>query len=639
MSNKKSLGLAIGAILAASMLQATAANRATELKIVPMAAGDAAASPAGASRLIVKYRAGNAGNARTTMASAVARVGLVQSGKAGTSSAKALEAKVLRKQASGAQVLRVSRRLSSVELDNLLTELRADPAVEYAEVDTMMQPVKDLSVGVVSPLRETAASLPAASVQSRPDDPYFAGYQWHLLEGPGGIHAPAAWDISTGAGVVVAVLDTGILPEHPDLKSGQHILEGYDFISDAATSRRSSDARVAGALDYGDWTESGNECGRPVEDSSWHGTHTAGTVAELTNNGIGGAGVAHDAQVLPIRVLGRCGGYASDIADAIVWASGGQVEGVPDNAHPAEVISLSLGGAGTCSATYQNAIDTAVSNGSVVVVAAGNNAANANNYSPASCNNVITVGATGITGAMAYYSNYGSKVDLSGPGGGGQYDTGNDGWDGYVLQAGYSGATTPSSGEYRYVGMAGTSMAAPHVAATAALVQSALVAAGASVLSAADMESLLKRTVTTFAITPPGATPVGTGILNAKLAVDKALEAACDEATQECPLVALPLANKVASTQLTGVDSSQSLYSFEASAGSALTLMTYSGNGNLKLYVRFGGEPSADDYDAKSERTGVAQTLRIAKPQAGTYYVKVVGGSGGYRGVSLMARQ
>ena len=117
---------------------------------------------------------------------------------------------------------------------------------------------------------------------------------------------------------------------------------------------RDNDAR-----DPGDATTRG-ECGTDAQgnpspssdrDSSWHGTHVAGTVAAVTNNGEGIAGVAYDAQVVPVRVLGKCGGLTSDIADGIIWASGGTVSGVPANANAADVINMSLGGGGACSAT------------------------------------------------------------------------------------------------------------------------------------------------------------------------------------------------------------------------------------------------------------------------------------------------
>ncbi len=304
--------------------------------------------------------------------------------------------------------------------------------------------------------------------------------------------------------MVVAVLDTGILPDHPDFAG--NLLQGYDFITDAEVSRRPTDARVPGALDYGDWEEADNVCyaGSQAQESSWHGTPVSGTVAEATNNGVGMAGVAPKATILPVRVLGRCGGYTSDIADAIVWASGGSVDGVPANTNPAEVINMSLGGGEPCDSATQLAINGAVSRGATVVVAAGNSSEDAANHSPASCNNTITVGATRITGGIAYYSNYGSKVDLSGPGGGGSVD-GNPG--GYVWQAGYTGATTPTSGSYTYMGLGGASMASPHVAGVVALVQSAAIGLGDGPLTPAAVEALLKQTSRPFPVTPPASTP------------------------------------------------------------------------------------------------------------------------------------
>jgi serine protease len=473
-----------------------------------------------------------------------------------------------------------------------------------------------------------------------PNDPRFATHQWHLTNPDGGINAPAAWDISTGQGIVVAVLDTGILAGHPDMGSGTHILEGYDFITDPFVSRRATDERVPGALDQGDWNPVAGECyaGSPVRNSSWHGTHTAGTVAELTNNGLGGAGVAFDAQILPVRVLGRCGGYTSDIADAMVWASGGTIPGVAANTNPAEVISLSLGGSGACEAYEQAAINTAVANGAIVVIAAGNDNGNTADYSPGNCANVVTVGATRITGGRASYSNYGAGIDLSGPGGGGGQDTGNDGWDGYVFQAGYSGTTTPTSGVYQYAGMAGTSMSTPHVAGVAALVQSALVANDKPTLTPAALETLLKETARPFPVAIPASTLMGTGIVDAKAALDKALEEPCDPEVETCGPVAVSLTNKVNVTGLSGAAASEKLYSFEATAGSVLTFMTLGGTGNVSLYVSFDEEPTTTASDFKSTRPGNSETVRITAPQAGTYYIKLVG-AGAYSGVTLVARQ
>jgi len=578
-----------------------------------------AAAQSGAERIIVKYRPGTAAatdrSAKlATVQSALSRASL----GASASRAAAVSPQHVRKLGVGADLIRLQGRLSQAELQKVLAEIKADPAVQYAEADVKLRP--------------TDARRRDATAQLVPNDPYYAQYQWHLSSATGGINAPAAWDVAQGEGVVVAVLDTGILPQHPDFSG--NLLEGYDFISDAETSRRATDDRVPGALDYGDWVENDNECyaGSLAEDSSWHGTHVAGTIAESTNNGVGMAGVAYKSRVLPVRVLGKCGGYLSDIADAITWASGGTVAGVPANPNPAEVINMSLGGGGACDALYQDAINGAVSRGTTVVVAAGNSASNASNFRPASCANVVSVGATRITGGIAYYSNFGTAVDLSGPGGGGSVD-GNPG--GYVWQSGYDGATTPTSGAYSYMGMAGTSMASPHVAAVAALVQGAVTAAGKDPLTPAQLETLLKQTARSFPVTIPTATPIGTGIVDAKAALDKALEEPC---TEDCSPTAIALTNKVAIGGLTGTAGSEALYSFEAQAGKVLSLLTYGGSGNVSVYVSQGEEPTAAAFDAKSTRPGNSETVRFTAPVAGTYYIKVIGESA-FSGVSIIANQ
>nr|WP_272577271.1 S8 family peptidase [Stenotrophomonas maltophilia] len=573
----------------------------------------------GAERIIVKYRAGAAAASDrsaklSTVQSALTRASL----SGGTSRASTLGPQVVRRLATGADLIRVQGRLAPAELQRVLKELQADPSVQYAEADVKLRRT-ELRAGDVQP----------ALV---PNDPFYQQNQWHLHNAVGGINAPAAWDVSQGEGIVVAVIDTGILPQHPDLVG--NLLEGYDFISDAETSRRPTNDRVPGAQDYGDWVENDNECynGSLAEDSSWHGTHVAGTVAEQTNNGVGMAGVAYKAKVLPVRVLGKCGGYLSDIADAVVWASGGTVSGIPANTNPAEIINMSLGGSGACGSTYQDAINGAISRGTTVVVAAGNETDNASKYRPASCEGVVTVGATRITGGITYYSNYGTRVDLSGPGGGGSVD-GNPG--GYIWQTGSNAATTPESGTPGYMGMGGTSMASPHVAAVAALVQSALIAKGKDPLTPAAMRTLLKETARPFPVAIPAATPIGTGILDAKAALAKALEEPC---TENCGPVATPLTNKAAVGGLNGAAASSRLYSFEAVAGKQLSVITYGGTGNVSVYLAQGREPSATDNDARSTRPGTSETVRVTAPAAGTYYIKVVG-EAAYNGVSILATQ
>ncbi|MEP6906639.1 MAG: S8 family serine peptidase [Pseudoxanthomonas sp.] len=644
---KNTLGLAVATAMLLSSAAITPALAAgpAQARIIDKP-GHAQPASVGTNRLIVKYREGSAGARNvagklTTVRQAASRIGLRQSAATGGKIAVPLSVGHVRKLGLGADALQLSRGLNAAETSALLAELRADASVEYVQVDRMMRAVENLSAPASMTAMLAAAGTKTAP-QAVPTDPSYATYQWHFFNPNGGINAPAAWDISTGTGTVVAVLDTGILPNHVDLANGSHLLPGYDFITDAFVSRRPTDDRVPGAQDYGDWNPVAGECGAgsTVQDSSWHGSHTAGTVGELTNNGRGGAGVAYNAQILPVRVLGRCGGYTSDIADAIAWASGAPIAGVPDNANPAEVINLSLGGGGACEAYEQAAINTAVANGSVVVISAGNSNANSSGYSPGNCQNVITVGASRITGGRAWYSNYGANVDIAGPGGGGADDAGNGGWDGYVFSTGWDGTTTPESGAgvYIYAGMAGTSMSAPHVSAVAALVQSALIEDGRDPLTPAAMEALLKQTARPFPVVIPSGTPIGSGIVDARAALEKALEVPCDPATEVCGPVATPLLNKVNVTNLSGSAGSEKLYSFTATAGSVLSIMTLGGSGNVSLYVSFDEEPTATDNDFRSTRPGNSETVRITAPQAGTYYVKLVG-TAAYSGVTLVARQ
>ena len=610
MLNKSKLGLALAGIVMATAAGTPAAHAAPpSLQVVPLRS--VPAQPAEADRIIVKYRAGTTGarslsGKLTTVASAAARASLATA-RAGIGVPASLSASHVRQMAVGADVIRLSRKLARAELDALVRELEADPSVEYAEVDARMYPLHT------------------------PDDPYYADYQWHLKASAGGIDMPAAWDVSAGEGVVVAVLDTGVLPAHPDL--GANLVEGYDFITSPFMSRRETADRVPGGIDLGDWTVEYDEChaGSEPAPSSWHGTHVAGTVAQVTDNAEGVAGVAFDARVLPVRVLGRCGGQLSDIADAIVWASGGTVDGVPANAHPAEVINMSLGGYGSCGATYQDAIDAAVANGSVVVVAAGNSGEDAANFRPASCANVINVGANRFNGGIAFYSNFGASVDISAPGGGAYQDPGNSGWNGYIVQGGSLDPET-DEGNYDYVGMIGTSMAAPHVAGAAALVQAALVGAGRLPLDHASMEALLKQTARVFPESIPGSTPIGVGILSVRAALDKALEEPCEV---DCGPDAIALVNKVEVRNLSNTGN-DGVYSFEAAAGQVLTLLTMGGIGNVSMYASYGGVPDETAFDAKSTRAGNTETIRFTAPQAGTYYVRL---TGVYAGLTLVARQ
>ncbi len=392
-------------------------------------------------------------------------------------SRRGVRLQLLRRAALGAHVLRLERRLPLAEARQLARDIAdGDADVEYAEPDRILQAL------------------------ATPNDTQY-GQQWHYFEARGGINLPPAWDLANGSGVTVAVIDTGYRP-HADLAA--NIVGGYDMIKDT-TGSNDGNARDTDAKDPGDYATYG-QCGSftPSHNSSWHGTHVAGTIAAVTNNGSGVSGIAYGAKVLPVRVLGACGGYTSDIADGIVWASGGSVSGAPANPNPARVINMSLGGSGACDSTSQSAINAARSRGTVVVVAAGNSNANASGFSPASCSGVIAVAATNRNGGRASYSNYGAIVAVAAPGG----DTASGSANG-ILSTLNSGTRGPGSDNYAYY--QGTSMASPHVAGVAALVLSRNPS-----LTPDQVASILKSTARAF---PATCSQCGTGIVDAYAAV------------------------------------------------------------------------------------------------------------------------
>ncbi|WP_051543534.1 S8 family serine peptidase [Thiothrix lacustris] len=381
-------------------------------------------------------------------------------------------------------VFRFGKRKGKAEWDTLSAWLKSQPEVEYVEPDYIL----------------TKMDVP---VPVTPNDAYFS-YQWPLFDAISGIRADQAWGYTTGTGSIVAVVDTGILP-HADL--WPNLLPGYDMISNSTTAN-DGDGRDADATDTGDYVLAG-ECGSTSNlNSSWHGTHVAGTIAAVGHNAEGIAGVAFDAKVMPVRALGKCGGYTSDIADAITWAAGGTVSGIPANPTPARVINMSLGGASSCGTTMQNAINTARGKNAVVVVAAGNSNTDASQFSPANCGGVISVAAIGRDGGKAYYSNYGNTVDLAAPGG-----SMNTGSANGILSTLNIGTQQAQADTYAYY--QGTSMATPHIAGVAALMLSINPA-----LTPDQVESLLKSTARAF---PQPCSGCGAGIVDANAAVQAAL--------------------------------------------------------------------------------------------------------------------
>ncbi|MEA9607283.1 S8 family peptidase [Xanthomonas campestris pv. plantaginis] len=529
-------------------------------------------------KFIVTYKDGSTAlaspSALTTSLRTAARAVPAKAGKA-------LGLNSVRRLALGPELVRADRALDRAEAETLMRQLAADPNVQSVEVDQILH-----------------ATL-------TPNDTRLSE-QWAFGTTNAGLNIRPAWDKATGSGTVVAVIDTGIT-SHADLNA--NILAGYDFISDATTAR-DGNGRDSNAADEGDWYAA-NECGAgiPAASSSWHGTHVAGTVAAVTNNTTGVAGTAYGAKVVPVRVLGKCGGSLSDIADAIVWASGGTVSGIPANANPAEVINMSLGGGGSCSTTMQNAINGAVSRGTTVVVAAGNDASNVSGSLPANCANVIAVAATTSAGAKASYSNFGTGIDVSAPGSA-------------ILSTLNSGTTTPGSASYASYN--GTSMASPHVAGVVALVQSVAPTA----LTPAAVETLLKNTARAL----PGACSggCGAGIVNADAAVTAAINGGSGGGGGNT------LTNGTPVTGLGAATGAELNYTITVPAGSGtLTVTTSGGSGDADLYVRAGSAPTDSAYTCRPYRSGNAETCTITAP-SGTYYVRLKAYST-FSGVTLRA--
>ncbi|MFC7842761.1 S8 family serine peptidase [Streptomyces sp. NPDC057382] len=430
-------------LLTAAPASVAVAQESARPAAVPAAQTEAAPGTT-AERLIVGYKSGAGEAASDKAAAADAAAKAEKTGE---------DVDFQRRLGTGAALVDLGADPSTSAVADVVAAYRADPQVAYVVPDRLNKP--------------TAVT---------PNDTDY-GKQWDLFESTAGMNVPGAWDTTTGSGVTVAVIDTGYVT-HSDLAA--NIVAGYDFISDTAVSV-DGNGRDSNPADPGDWYNAG-ECGAgvPASTSSWHGTHVAGTIAAATNNGKGVAGVAYGAKVSPLRVLGKCGGYDSDIIDAITWASGGSVSGVPANTNVAKVINMSLGGSGACTSATQSAINGAVSRGTTVVVAAGNENMNASNASPANCSGVITVAATNRAGSRASYSNYGSIVDISAPGGETRTTTANG-----ILSTLNSGTKTPSTENYAYY--QGTSMATPHIAGLAALMKSAN-----SALTPAQIESAIK---------------------------------------------------------------------------------------------------------------------------------------------------
>ncbi len=371
---------------------------------------------------------------------------------------------------------------SGITSADLARRLMRDGDVEYAVPDQRRQPF------------------------AAPNDPLYAdgvagngpaAGQWYLRSPAGAVAASLdierAWSVTTGrSSVVVAVVDTGVRFDHPDLlavAAGGNLLPGYDMIGRADVANDGS-GRDADASDPGDWVTAAEandsngvfyQCttldtatGKYVaSNSSWHGTQVSGLIAALTNNGLGMAGVGPNLRVLPVRALGKCGGFDSDIIAGMRWAAGLAVPGVPANQNRAQVINLSLGGEGVCNAAYQDAVAEIIGAGTVIVASAGNTAGHAVN-TPADCPGIIGVAALRHVGTKVGFSDLGREIAISAPGGNCVNTTAGSPCLYPILTTSNSGTTSPVAPIYTdsFNLSVGTSFSAPLVAGTAALVLS-----------------------------------------------------------------------------------------------------------------------------------------------------------------------
>jgi serine protease len=434
-----------------------------------------AATPDATARVIVKFKADS-----TLLAK---RAGTAAAQHA--SQADALGTRIGRRLSAGVGVAERSQVVfgSGITSEQLAQRLAAESDVEYAVPDQR----RHRTSAPNDPLYQ--AGPPVGIATGGP----VVG-QWYLRAPSGDVQSPInvepAWDlIAGGTPIVVAVLDTGVRFDHPDLlrvAAGGNLLPGYDMISDVDTAN-DGDGRDADASDPGDWVTDAEiaqqggpffQCTDTAEDSSWHGTQTSALVGALTNNGIGMAGVGRNLRILPVRVLGKCGGFDSDVIAGMLWAAGLSVPGVPANPNPARVLNLSLGGEGACTPAYADAIAKVKATGAVIVFAAGNSSGHAVG-APANCAGVVTVAGLRHIGTKVGFSDLGPEISISAPAGNCVNTSAAAPCLYPILTASNSGLTSPiadSAGGSLYTdsfnASVGTSFSAPLVAGTIALMLS-----------------------------------------------------------------------------------------------------------------------------------------------------------------------
>lgn len=521
------------------------------------------------------------------------------------------------------QVVWGDRTLTSAAL---AARLARDTDVEYAVPDE----------------RRHALALPNDPLLPASSSATLAAGQWYLRAADAtlvsAINAVGAWSVTTGSSsLVVADVDTGVLFNHPDLTA--KLLAGYDFVS-STTTAGDGGGRDADATDPGDWTTA-SQCGsgQAATNSSWHGTQTASIIGAQTNNGVGMASVGYDVKILPVRVLGKCGGTDSDIIAGMLWAAG--LSSVPTaNPNPAKVINLSLGGSGSCGAAYQDAINQLVAAGVTIVVAAGNEEGLAVGV-PANCAGVIAVAGLRHTGTKVGFSSIGPEVAIAAPGGNCVNTTGSCLYP--ILTATNSGTTTASSTGYTYSNSSnysvGTSFATPMVAGAAALMLSVNPS-----LKPAQIKSLLQTTARAFPTQPAGSSlPVchapttsvqdecycttstcGAGMLDVGAAVSAATNAATPTASIAASATAVAAGSSVTldgsgstapgTRTITGwqwtITSGTAIAGFTGSTNAATAVLKTSGVGSVTVQLTV--------TDSAGQQATQSQAITVTAPAAPT---------------------
>lgn len=477
-----------------------------------------------------------------------------------------------RPMSGGAHVLTLPNVMTLEDAQTVAQRMEASGEFEYVSPDRIMRPM------------------------ALATDPLF-GQQWNLLppsaSAPGGANVTAAWDTTTGVNTVgIGIVDTGIRADHADF-AGLNFGTGRNFVSSTAMTG-SSDPKTGNTIpsgfvnnganntltntdpsDPGDWVTSSDAASYPTfcgstANSSWHGTFVAGQIGAQRNNGIGIAGIAPRVRVQMARAMGKCGGSTSDIMDAVTWLSGGSVPGVTNNPTPVKVINMSLGGSGSCSTVEQNSITAARALGVTIVVATGNEAGPVD--APANCTGTIAVTAHSQEGDNAFYANVGTQTVISAPGGGS--GTVIPGSGSKIVSLSNTGTMSPVASPTgdAYAQDIGTSMATPHVAATAALMLSVQPALTPDNITAIIRQSARPFVAGTYCATHAGV--CGAGTLDAGAAVAQAQGSPTVHAAASASTVTANTAVTLTSVGGPGYNKTTSSTVWAQTAGTPVTLTT-----------------------------------------------------------------